>query len=200
MKKTATIVFIKNPDLGRVKKRLARILGDKKALAIYKGMLEHTLMITRSLSSDKYLFYDREATKGDIWPDDVYIKKVQKGADMATRIRKAFKKIFEKGYQHVVIVGSDCLELDERVIRLAFRQLEHFDCVLGPTKDGGFYLFGMNEFNEQVFKTQGWGTNTLSGEVLKILQEQHKTCFMLSELGEIATVDDLNEDLKKLVK
>jgi len=200
MKMTATIVFIKNPDLGRVKKRLAKILGDEKALAIYQEMLQHTLAITKALSADKYLFYDREATKGDMWPDNIYTKSVQKGADMATRIRKAFKKIFGKGYEHVVIVGSDCVELDERVIRLAFRQLEHFDCVLGPTKDGGFYLFGMNEFSKEVFKTPGWGTNSLSGEVLKILQSQHKSCFMLSELGEIATFDDLNEDLKKLVK
>jgi len=200
MKKTAIIVFIKNPDLGRVKKRLAKTLGDEKALTIYKGMLEHTLLITKSLSSDKYLLYDREATRGDIWPDDVYVKRVQDGADMATRIRKAFKKVFDKGYEHVVIIGSDCLELDERVIRLAFRQLEHFDCVLGPTKDGGFYLFGMNEYSKEVFKTPGWGTNTLSAEVLKTLQDQHKSCFMLSELTEIATIDDLNENLKKLVK
>ena len=36
MKKTAIIIFIKNPDLGRVKKRLAKTLGDEKALDIYK--------------------------------------------------------------------------------------------------------------------------------------------------------------------
>jgi rSAM/selenodomain-associated transferase 1 len=200
MKKTAIIIFIKNPDLGRVKKRLAKTLGDEQALDIYKGMLEHAQTITRALSTDKYLFYDRAKDLNDTWPNDIYHKEVQTGPYMATRIQNAFKKIFSKGYQHVVIVGSDCLELDERIIRLAFRQLEHFDTVLGPTKDGGFYLFGMNEFHAELFKVQSWGTPALKADVVKAIHHLHKTCFMLSELSEVVTADDLNDNLKQLVK
>jgi rSAM/selenodomain-associated transferase 1 len=200
MRKSAIITFIKNPDLGRVKKRLAQTLGDDKALAIYREMLEHAKHITKSLSTDKFLFYDRAIDKNDCWPNDIYIKKKQSGTDMASRIANAFKEVFKLGYEHVVIIGSDCLELDERIIRLAFRQLEHFDSVLGPTKDGGFYLLGINQPYPEIFKVKGWGTSQLTPEVLKTIGHLKKTCFMLSELSGIVTVDDLNENIKYLVR
>jgi len=199
MKKTAIIIFIKNPDLGRVKKRLAKTLGDEKALDIYKEMLEHTQNITKALSVDKYLFYDRVKDMHDSWQNDVYHKEVQTSSYMSTRISSAFKKIFAKGYERVVIIGSDCLELDERMIRLAFRQLEHFDTVVGPTKDGGFYLLGMNEFTPEIFKVQSWGTSSLTTNIVRVIHTLHKTVFMLSELAGIVTVDDLNDNLKQLV-
>lgn len=200
MKKTAVIIFIKNPDLGRVKKKLAKTLGDEKALDVYKGMLQHTQAITRALSTDKYLFYDRVKDMHDEWPNDVYHKELQSGTYLIDRMQNAFKKIFSKGYEHVLMIGSDCLELDERIIRLAFRQLEHFDTVLGTTKHGGLYLLGMNEFNAEVFKLQNWGTPSLSNDVIKAIQALHKICFMLPELPGIVTADDLNENLKQLVK
>ena len=79
MKKAAIIIFIKNPDLGRVKKRLAQTVGDEAALEVYKQMLDHTLLITKSLSVDKFLYYDREAVTNDNWPDDLYKKNLQSG-------------------------------------------------------------------------------------------------------------------------
>jgi rSAM/selenodomain-associated transferase 1 len=200
MKKSAIIIFIKNPDLGKVKKRLAKSVGDDKALKVYKQMLEHTQLITKTLSADKFLYYDRVSDKNDSWPNEVYQKKTQSGADMAARVTNAFKQAFKSGYEHVVIIGSDCLELDERIIRLAFRQLEHFDCVLGPTKDGGFYLFGMNEFHPDLFKIEGWGTAELTTKTLKTIHHLNKTCFLLSELAEVTTVEDLNENLKQLIR
>lgn len=200
MRKSAIIIFIKNPDLGRVKKRLAKSLGDDKALEVYQQMLEHTQLITKSLSTDKFLYYDRAIDQNDTWPNDIYIKKKQSGTIMANRISNAFKNIFKLGYEHIVIIGSDCLELDERIIRLAFRQLEHFDSVLGPTKDGGFYLLGMNQLYMDIFKVEGWGTSQLTPRALKAIEHLNKTCFMLSELAGIVTVADLNQSEKLLVK
>ncbi|OCX53442.1 hypothetical protein BEL04_03840 [Mucilaginibacter sp. PPCGB 2223] len=200
MKNTAIIIFIKNPDLGRVKKRLAQTVGEEQALDVYNGMLEHTQAITRPLNADKYLFYDRTKDMNDNWPNDIYQKDVQSGQYMVTRIQNALKKIYSKGYQRIVIIGSDCLELDERVIRLAFRQLEHFDTVIGPTKDGGFYLFGMNGYQADVLKVTSWGTSSLVADVLKMIQHLNKSYFMLSELSGVVTADDLNNNLKQLIR
>jgi rSAM/selenodomain-associated transferase 1 len=200
MNKNAIIIFIKNPDLGGVKKRLAKSVGDDKALEVYKQMLQHAQLITRSLSTDKFLFYNRHIDTNDAWPNTIYQKKKQQGADMPARIDNAFKQIFKLGYGQVVIIGSDCLELDERIIRLAFRQLEHFDTVLGPTKDGGFYLLGMNNYYLEVINVTGWSTPQLTPQILTTIQHLKKTCFLLSELAGITTVEDLNENLKALVK
>lgn len=199
MHKSAIIIFIKNPDPGRVKKRLALSLGDDKALGVYKQMLDHTRHITKALSTDRFLYYDRAVDKNDTWPNDLYIKKRQSGPDIATRIIHALKNVFNLGYEHIVIIGSDCLELDERIIRLAFRQLEHFDTVLGPTRDGGFYLLGINQLYPELFKATGWGTAQLTPEVLKIIHRLNKICFILSELANMVTVEDLNENIKYLV-
>jgi rSAM/selenodomain-associated transferase 1 len=200
MKKAAIIIFIKNPDLGRVKKRLAKTLGDEIALAVYEQMLAHTQQITKALSVDKFLYYDREAVTNDAWPDDLYQKRLQSGATMATRIDTAFNELFNAGYEHVIIIGSDCIDLDERIIRLAFRQLDHFDTVLGPTKDGGSYLLGTSHYMPDVYKVSGWGTPTLSAILLKTIQQNKKTCFLLSELSSITTVEDLTCDLNQFVR
>jgi rSAM/selenodomain-associated transferase 1 len=200
MRKSAIIIFIKNPDLGRVKKRLAKTVGDDKALEVYKQMLAHAQLITKTLSTDKFLYYDKAIDKNDAWPNEIYIKKKQSGTDMANRISNAFKEVYKLGYEHIVIIGSDCLELDERIIRLAFRQLDHFDTVLGPTKDGGFYLLGMNSLYPEIFKVSGWGTARLTPGTLKTIQTLNKTCFMLSELAGIVTVDDLNENVNILIR
>ena len=196
MKKAAIIIFVKNPELGQVKKRVAKTLGDENALRIYEQMLDHTNSITRALSTEKFLFYNKKVDRNDIWENDIYQKDIQQGIDIATRVQNAFKKVFKLGFEHVLIIGSDCLELDERIIRLAFRQLEHFDSVLGPTKDGGFYLLGMNDLYPELFKLSGWGTPDLSAETQNSIQKIGKTCFMLSELAGINTVEDLNENLK----
>ncbi|MEO6523147.1 MAG: TIGR04282 family arsenosugar biosynthesis glycosyltransferase [Mucilaginibacter sp.] len=200
MRKSAIIIFIKNPHLGHVKKRLAKSVGDDKALEVYKQMLEHAQLITKTLSTDKFLYYDKAIDKNDDWPNDIYIKKKQSGTDMPGRITNAFKDLFNLGYEHVVIIGSDCLELDERIIRLAFRQLDHFDTVLGPTKDGGFYLLGMNSLYTEIFKLSGWGTAGLTPGTVKTIQTLNKTCFMLSELAGIITVDDLSKKVNILFK
>ncbi len=200
MKKAAIIIFIKNPDLGRVKKRLAKTLGDEMALEVYKQMLDHAQQITKALSVDRFLYYDREAVTNDAWPDDLYKKRMQTGVTMSARIDKALTDVYDEGYEHVVVIGSDCIDLDERIIRLAFRQLDHFDAVLGPTRDGGAYLLGMSEFIPGVAKVSGWGTSTLSAELHKAIQNHKKTCFTLSELSSITTVEDLACEIKQLVK
>jgi glycosyltransferase A (GT-A) superfamily protein (DUF2064 family) len=189
MKKTAIIIFIK-----------ALTVGDELALEVYKQMLAHTQQITKALSVDKFLYYDRETVSNDAWPDDLYQKRLQTGTTMSARIDAAFAEVFGMGYEHVIIIGSDCLDLDERIIRLAFRQLDHFDSVLGPTTDGGTYLLGMSTYQPAMLKVDGWGTPTLSAELLKANQQSKKTCFLLSELPSITTVDDLSEDLKLLVR
>jgi rSAM/selenodomain-associated transferase 1 len=183
MHKSAILILIKDPDMGPVKKPLAKPVSDDKVLTVYEQMLQHAQLITKTLSTDKFLYYDKKIDTKDIWPNDIYIKKKQSGTDMASRITNAFEAVFKLGYEHIIIIGSDCLELDERIIRLAFRQLEYFDTVLGPAKNGGFYLLGMNNLYTDILKGSGWQTSALTPAILKSIQTLNKTCFMLSELS-----------------
>ena len=71
------MIFVKNPIPGKVKTRLAKTMGEEKALAIYHQLLEHTMKTTHQLEVDKIVFYSDEVITGDIWEETIYNKKVQ---------------------------------------------------------------------------------------------------------------------------
>ena len=80
MQKKAIILFTKNPELGKVKTRLAKTLGDEKALEIYKKLLLHTHQIVAPVLVDKFVFYSDEIIENDDWSNEIYRKKLQKGS------------------------------------------------------------------------------------------------------------------------
>src|SRR5690554_224775 len=65
--KKALIIFTRNPELGKVKTRLAKSVGDESALNIYKFLVQHTVEVTKNLNVDKYVFYSEEIHKNDAW-------------------------------------------------------------------------------------------------------------------------------------
>lgn len=67
MSNSALIIFIKNPELGKVKTRLAKTVGDERALAIYKALMGHTRDIALAVSVDRLLFYSQEIHSSDNW-------------------------------------------------------------------------------------------------------------------------------------
>src|SRR5690606_2022514 len=80
--KKALIIFVRNPELGKVKTRLAKSVGDESALKIYKFLLQHTVKITENLNVDKYIYYSETIVQNDIWNPDVFRKKMQNGNEI----------------------------------------------------------------------------------------------------------------------
>ncbi|MEP7253972.1 MAG: TIGR04282 family arsenosugar biosynthesis glycosyltransferase, partial [Ginsengibacter sp.] len=159
--KSALIIFVRNPVLGKVKSRLAATLGPEKALEIYKALLKHTRDISVDLFCDKFIFYEDFVNENDLWPNDVYKKYLQEGSDLGSRMEKAFKQLFDSRYEKVVIVGSDCYELSDNAIKNAFYLLSENDIVIGPASDGGYYLLGMKKFIPQLFEDKKWSSETV---------------------------------------
>lgn len=87
--KSALIIFVRNPILGKVKTRLAITIGDENALAVYKQLLQRTKDITADLLVNRLVFYTDEVTANDLW--NGYEKCLQSGADLGERMRKAFE-------------------------------------------------------------------------------------------------------------
>jgi glycosyltransferase A (GT-A) superfamily protein (DUF2064 family) len=50
---------------------------------------------------------------------------------------------FATGGRRVVIIGSDCPRVTEEDIRTAWGDLAEHDVVLGPAKDGGYWLLAL---------------------------------------------------------
>ena len=62
----------------------------------------------------------------------------------------------------MVLIGTDCPELDDRLVQAALDRLGENDLVLGPASDGGYYLIGLRSPAPSLFDGIPWG----SGEVL----------------------------------
>ena len=194
------IIFTRNPELGKVKTRLAKTIDDESALNIYKFLLGHTEKTIRNIDSDKAVYYSVKVRSNDIWDKTIYQKYQQKGEDLGIRMLNAFKDAFSSGYKKVVIVGSDLFDLKPKHIDEAFQKLENNDIVIGPAEDGGYYLLGMKTLNSQVFQNKDWGTSTVFQNTINDLENE--SVFLLEELNDIDVYEDIKniEELKRLIK
>ncbi|WP_417619667.1 TIGR04282 family arsenosugar biosynthesis glycosyltransferase [Oceanihabitans sediminis] len=197
--KNLIIIFTRNPELGKVKTRLAKTIGDASALHIYSYLLEHTEKTIRNIDSDKAVYYSEEINKEDIWDNATYLKYLQKGEDLGERMLHAFQNAFNNNYEKVIIVGSDLFDLKEKHIEEAFQKLNKRDIVIGPAKDGGYYLLGMKTLNEVIFKDKKWSTSSVFKDTLKDLYKLK--IHQLEVLNDIDTFEDMknNTTLKNLI-
>ena len=189
----AIIIFAKNPVLGKVKTRLAKTIGDEKALEVYKELLEHTSTETGRIKADRYVFFSDDIPENDsIWPDTSFIYEAQEGDKLGERMHHAFQTVLDIGYDKVLIVGSDCFELTFDLIEKAFEELEETDVVIGPARDGGYYLLGMKELIPTVFEDIEWSTDTVFDSTIEALIQSKKTWYELPILSDIDTEEDLH--------
>ncbi|WP_411766553.1 TIGR04282 family arsenosugar biosynthesis glycosyltransferase [Winogradskyella sp. A3E31] len=194
------IVFTRNPELGKVKTRLAKGIGDVAALDVYKKLLTHTEETILPINADKAIYYSVKVRDNDIWNNEAYLKYQQTGEDLGIRMLNAFKSAFKSGYKKVIIVGSDLYDLRATHLEKAFSALDQNDYVIGPAKDGGYYLLGMTQLTGSVFKDKDWGTSTVCQNTLNDL-EGNKV-HILETLNDIDFAEDLKpyEDFKYVFK
>lgn len=195
----ALIIFLKYPELGRCKTRLAETIGDENALKIYKKLLSHSHQITKDLPVDKFLYFDTQTDKNLEWEGNYKIA-YQKQTDLGGRMEQAFADLFGQAYYKVIIIGSDCIELKTEIINDAYRQLNHYDVVIGPAKDGGYYLLGLNNPTPELFKNIEWSTNTVLADTIKTIQNLGLTYSFMPVLSDIDIEEDLTQELRDEIK
>lgn len=168
--KKALIVFMRYPETGKVKSRLAASIGATEAAQIYEKLARHTLgvaseflaanpkvrgIVSFSPRGRHAQMASKFAGPWEFMP--------QEGSHLGERMGNADMALRSSGFEHVVLVGSDVPDLDPRDLSEAFETLDQGQAVLGPASDGGFYLIGLGEPCRTVFAPRIWGT----GEVLR---------------------------------
>ena len=191
MKDDLLIIFVRNPELGKVKTRLAATLGPEKALAIYVALLNRTHAITKNLPCTKIVYYGDYLNEADIWADDLYHKKLQQGQDLGERMQQAFTSGFKAGYARICIIGSDCYELTAEIIQAGFAALTTHDLVVGPATDGGYYLLGMPKLYPEFFADINWSTAMVLKQTLEIARNKNLPFILLPQLSDIDQEKDL---------
>jgi uncharacterized protein len=191
----ALIIFVRDAVLGKVKTRLAASLGNEVALSIYKKLLQHTLEITQAVQADKFVFYADAVIEQDMWKQQHYYKSQQHNGELGERMLKAFEQVFNKGYSKVCIIGSDCCELSSQIITDALDKLNDNTIVIGPAKDGGYYLLGIKKLYPHLFQNKNWSTSTVFADTIKTIEDLNLRYSILPTLSDVDEAADVPERL-----
>ncbi len=198
--KDLLLIFTRNPELGKCKTRLAATIGDRAALEIYLFLLDHTAQITNDLKVDKAVFYSNSIAANDVWEPAKYLKKKQEGVTLGERMENAYQWAVQLGYQKIILIGSDIYDLNLEDLQMAFKALDSYNYVVGPAKDGGYYLLGMTKFKTKVFHNKDWGTDTVLQDTLQDLVGE--SVYLLPERNDVDEYEDIrgNKVFEKFLK
>jgi rSAM/selenodomain-associated transferase 1 len=188
---TALIIFVRHPELGKVKTRLAKVIGDEKALSVYQLLLHHTKQIALPLNIQKFIYYADKVEDYDLWNEPGFTKRRQSGDELGERMATAFKELFDQGFSKVLIIGSDCYQLKTAIIEEAFNLLNTHGTVIGPTFDGGYYLLGMTSFTPELFKGKAWSTDRVCKQTIADLNKLGRSFILLDRLHDVDEATDL---------
>ena len=187
MSNEALIIFAKNPELGKVKTRLAQSVGNEMALDIYQKLVAYTQEQTANIEAERIVYYTQDIDQTDHWKKAT--RKVQASGDLGHKMATAFDEEL-KQYDRVCIVGTDCAELTTIHIQQAFKNLKDNDFVLGPANDGGYYLLGMKSFEPSLFVEIDWSTDSVFNQTIQAISELNKSYALLPELIDVDTIED----------
>ena len=193
------IIFAKNPVLGETKTRLAKTIGHQNALKVYLHLLEHTAKVCLDVNVDRHIYYSSFIENDDIFDDRSFVKNVQIGDDLGERMYNAFKDLFGQWAEKVVIVGTDCKELQPDIIVEAYKKLNECDVVIGPANDGGYYLLGMNTLYKELFFNKVWSSENVLLDTILDLKKLNVKYELLPVLNDIDYKEDLG-DLERLLE
>jgi len=188
MTDTLVIVFVKNIILGTVKTRLAKTIGDIGAFEVYSELVKITEKATEALDVDKRIYFSN-AVVDTKWPNE--FKTVQNGTDLGDRMLNAFKDGFQAGYKKIVLIGSDLPDINAKHITKGIDALTNNNVVFGPAEDGGYYLVGMSNMEELIFKNKPWSQPNLLELTLKELEIAQIKVEILETLNDIDNYEDL---------
>lgn len=194
------IIFIRNPLRGEVKKRLIPHLGEEEAFRVYQKLLLHTRKVAYQINTDKVVFYSDRIDQHDIWPTGDYKKEVQKGNEIGSRMLSAFEYAFKHKYKKVVLLGGDIIEIRPDVLQRAFDLLERTTTVLGPAKDGGYYLIGMNRLIPDLFEGISWSTKSVFDQSVDIIVRNSLTWSATETLSDLDDYQDYIRHKEKIDK
>lgn len=205
MNKELVIVFVKNIKLGKVKTRLAKTIGNHAAFEVYKELVKVTELATENLDTTLRIYFS-DSIVGTKW-ENAY-KAIQNGKDLGERMKNAFLKGFEDGYDRIVLIGSDLPDINASHIQKGLEALKSYEVVFGPAEDGGYYLIGMSKMNTNIFENKPWSQSHLLTETISELKHNNTTFTTLQVLNDIDTFEDLeasdfyknNQELQHKIK
>jgi uncharacterized protein len=195
-------VFVRAPERGRVKRRLAASVGDAAALRVYAALAAHT--VREALASGARVRVHCtpadavERVRGWLGEGAEYLP--QAPGDLGARMRAAFDGAFAAGCDAVVVVGSDLPAMSAALLGEAFAALETHAAVVGPASDGGYYLLGLRGPVPGIFEGVEWSTPRVLAQTLDRLRAAGADPALLPEHRDVDVAEDLTPALRRLAE
>jgi rSAM/selenodomain-associated transferase 2/rSAM/selenodomain-associated transferase 1 len=196
------IVFTRFPEAGKTKTRLIPTLGAKGAARLQRQMTEHIIATAAKASNRPGLTIEVYHEGGNTglmqeWLGPQFSYRPQEPGDLGRRMARAFAAAFRDLNEAAVIVGSDIPQISADIIQQAFEGLQKHDLVLGPARDGGYYLIGMNntlpaETYTRLFDDINWGTGQVLSQTLQTARASRLRFILLEPLGDVDRPVDLD--------
>lgn len=190
------LFFVKYPEVGQVKTRLAQDTSPEEACEFYRASVAHLITVLEDIEDvELVVCYAPESYGHQVkeWLGSERRRLSQKGADLGRRMENAFREAFFMFYDEVILVGSDIPELSADIFPQAFKELSSGKAVLGPARDGGYYLIGFPRdlFVPEVFSDMVWSNSQVLDSTVKRLATCDVEAAMLPEMGDVDTLTDL---------
>ncbi|MBK8701837.1 MAG: TIGR04282 family arsenosugar biosynthesis glycosyltransferase [Saprospiraceae bacterium] len=182
--RAALIVFVKNTGFEAVKSRIALEKGHIVAEMVYAELLEAVKESCRYSAADILVFYSHHIDQNDIWNGIAKERFLQSTGDLGEKMNAAFDVALAQ-YDKVAIVGSDCPYLTPTILEEAFALLDATDVVLGPARDGGYYLLAMKKLYPEIFRDITWSSDEVFGQTLHKIMGLGRSVATLEKLEDI---------------
>jgi len=195
----ALVIFLRYPEAGTVKSRLAAKLGRWEAARIYEKLVRKTLGVATDYKKLKprtkiFVFFTpsdkkKELERGFPGPWELV---PQQGAHLGARMDRAIQHVLSAGYRQVVLVGSDICDMQGLDFEEAFQAIEQGDAVLNPAADGGFYLIGVDRPCSSALAPEQWGTSDIFHRTRELLVQKGFRVRVQRERKDIDRPEDID--------
>ncbi|MFQ5863091.1 MAG: TIGR04282 family arsenosugar biosynthesis glycosyltransferase [Candidatus Brocadiales bacterium] len=201
--KDVLMIFVKYPEPGKVKTRLAKTLGGEIAVELYRLMAEDIIRRLKGCRRYKIIiFFDPPHRASDMkdWlgNDLCYIQ--QSGQDLGERLTNAFGVAFDSGARRAVVIGTDCLGITQGTVSKTLQCLDEKDVVIGPAEDGGYYLLGLSQYIPELFHSIDWSTNKVFHQTIEKAKRLSLSSTVLEPLRDVDEPSDLSPALLHLLQ
>lgn len=188
------IVFAKAPQPGLAKTRLIPALGAEGAARLAKRMLQHTLREALLANVGTVELCAAPAVSEPAWqgvelPPGI-VTSTQGEGDLGARMARAAQHACDTG-EVVILIGTDCPQLDAPRLRAARDALAQHDAVIHCTTDGGYALLGFRRFSATLFERMPWSTSDVATMTLHRMGQQSWRVAVLDLLRDVDTPEDL---------
>jgi uncharacterized protein len=192
----ALVVMAKAPLAGQVKTRLLPIFTAEEAAEFSRSLLVDQLNHLQELdTADFYLAFapdDAQLLMKQLAPARFHLFP-QQGDDLGARMASAFQTLFDLGHKQIVLIGGDLAPVPPSFFPEAYAFLESFEkrVVLGPSRDGGYYLVGCNQPTPEIFSGMSWSHSEVLAQTLARLAASRIAYHVLPSWFDIDTPHDL---------